>query len=807
MQPYVTVITAVRNAERTLPETLESLLGQTLTSWESIVVDDGSTDGSRAVAESYAARDPRFRVIDGPGVGVAAARNRALDEARGAYVSCLDSDDRLLPEGLARLSNAAGAGGAYGAVRLINADGSGAGWTYPPSVPVAGLDDFLDSNRFQPVGMLLSREALGRDRFREDLPVVEDYDLWLRLAERGVVWRAIEDEVGAYRLTPGSLSRRFADMARCQLRILGEAFERVRRVQATDPLHDVCAGIDASAGRARRILTLRVLECATSVVATATDGSGLDTAAGLIDECLGGEVSLDPAQVGSTTYWHVPHARCRAPSVWTEGSDAELSEICGRLGAWWSRCVERGWLSAEGLNEALFHLAGQTAQPQSVAAAIAQRVRTDRAVVLLGLGRNARAVAAALGSRGVKLYGRDDRVAGGSTAVIGGSAVEVLGGETPWDGEASYVMTPSEDEGFLASLPGGVEPIRFSEMQRAAGVEPLERLRRLWPGEVGTTIEAKPTWIGTQRVDRSDDEIERAIGVLREAGTRAVQRAGWHLQPNDFYTPLNEIEFLEQNRDLWADAHVPEGIDWRVDEQLGVMDEVCAHAGELSSVPGDAASAGEAWRGFHWENGFWQHFDAVAQYGLVRSRKPGRYVEIGCGYSSLLLASALERNAAEGAACEVVQIEPYPREELMERLPADWKRLRCVLQRAPLALFDRLEAGDVVFYDGSHCAKAGSDVNWFVFRVLPRLKPGVLVHIHDMFFPRDYPEAWMVERAQTWNEQYVVQALLMDSVRYRVELCNAMVSWAANERLAEALGGVQPASGSSLWLRIGEGRS
>src|SRR6185295_10158012 len=98
-----------------------------------------------------------------------------------------------------------------------------------------------------------------------------------------------------------------------------------------------------------------------------------------------------------------------------------------------------------------------------------------------------------------------------------------------------------------------------------------------------------------------------------------------------------------------------------------------------------------------------------------------------------------------------------------------------MLQRAPFELFEALGEGDVCFYDGSHVSRAGSDVNWFFFEVVPRLAPGVLVHVHDIFWPTDYPDQWIVARGQTWNEQYVLQAFLMYNRDFEPLVVNSAV--------------------------------
>jgi predicted O-methyltransferase YrrM len=299
------------------------------------------------------------------------------------------------------------------------------------------------------------------------------------------------------------------------------------------------------------------------------------------------------------------------------------------------------------------------------------------------------------------------------------------------------------------------------------------------------------------------DELRAALDVLQRADFKEVQRAGFHFQANDFYSPLNDCAFLDANRDLWTDAIEPAGIDWQVERQLAVAAEVAAFVEELRDVPDESDDPAV----FCWRNNFWNNADALVQYGLVRSRRPRRVIEVGCGWSSLLLARALARNAALGSPqTDVVQIEPYPRESLMASLPRHWQQHVSILQRAPLSLFDALQAGDVLFYDGSHCAKVASDVNWLFFRVLPRLKPGVLIHIHDIFLPGDYPEDWIFNRGQTWNEQYVAQAFLMHSDAYSVEISNSYLALRRPEEVRALYRGVQPAHGVSLWLRKHESR-
>ena len=305
------------------------------------------------------------------------------------------------------------------------------------------------------------------------------------------------------------------------------------------------------------------------------------------------------------------------------------------------------------------------------------------------------------------------------------------------------------------------------------------------------------------------DELDKALAIVAAADRREVIRRGYHLERRHFYTPLNDPDWLEANRDLWQPLLVPADIDWNVDAQLAVAREAAAHAHELADVPEheplDARDEGRAV--FHWRNAFFEGADALVWYGLLRSRRPARVVELGCGWSSLLMARALARNAGGDDSLSsrplATQTEPFPHARVFASLPAVWTHHPTPVQRVPLETFDALGPGDVLCYDVSHCARVGSDVTWMLFRVLPRLRRGVLVHFHDIFFPRDYPASWVLGRLQTWNEQYVVQALLMNSSAWRVVIANRLLADARRAELdvlyAPVLGS-QGVAGGSLWL-------
>jgi predicted O-methyltransferase YrrM len=311
--------------------------------------------------------------------------------------------------------------------------------------------------------------------------------------------------------------------------------------------------------------------------------------------------------------------------------------------------------------------------------------------------------------------------------------------------------------------------------------------RRVWRREpkaaTGAAVSATPS-----------QHIDDALGYLRTVPFQALQARGWHLQPNHYYSPLNDVHFLREHPELWHDRPLPAGIDWDLDGQVAVARELSAVYGELADVAARGPAVDMSSE-ITLINGSFSGADACAYYGVVRTRQPQRVVEVGGGWSTIFLAHALARN---DRPARITVIEPEPDPRLLARIPKDWDVQTSLLQFADLAAFEALAAGDVCFYDGSHVARAGSDVNWFFFEVLPRLAPGVLVHIHDIYWPDDYHDQWIYGDGLSWNEQYVLQAFLMHNQAYRVRLANHLLC-ALREDEVRAIYPAWP-DGGSVWL-------
>lgn len=282
--------------------------------------------------------------------------------------------------------------------------------------------------------------------------------------------------------------------------------------------------------------------------------------------------------------------------------------------------------------------------------------------------------------------------------------------------------------------------------------------------------------------------LRRAARQVLNASTLARQPL--YSPPGHFYSPVSSVSDSHRATAQLPTMSALDGLDLRADAQLELADVL----GPLwAEFPG-------SWRRYRPENRMYNLADGAVYHSVLRSFRPRRVIEIGSGFSS---AVALDLRDQERPDLELTFVEPYP-ERLFGLLEtADHCTItlfRTPVQDVPLDLYDQLEADDVLLIDSTHVSKAGSDVNWLFFHVLPRLRPGVLVHVHDVFFPFEYPEQWLAER-RSWNECYLLRAFLSFNTSFEIVLFS---SWLWEEHpevvgryLPEAVGG----GPGNIWLR------
>ncbi len=284
-------------------------------------------------------------------------------------------------------------------------------------------------------------------------------------------------------------------------------------------------------------------------------------------------------------------------------------------------------------------------------------------------------------------------------------------------------------------------------------------------------------------------------------------RHGFHLLKKHYYLPIPEEEDLNEAFQERRSAMV--GLDMNEAYAQDILQTVFPLYLEefRQSFPLHQSLSEQAQ--FHLINGSFMAIDAHVYYCFIRHFGPKTIVEIGGGASTMLAAAACQRNLEEtGRSPHLVVIEPFPIPRLKQASPNLLRLIEDKVQHVDLGLFTSLEAGDILFIDSSHALRAGGDVQLEYCEILPRLRPGVMVHIHDISLPKPYPGVYFDSQLY-WNEQWVLQAFMCFNSRFEV-------LWPGNHmmlRYPESVLAVFPeyhemrrsfpmAEPSSFWMRV-----
>src|SRR6478672_7395360 len=277
------------------------------------------------------------------------------------------------------------------------------------------------------------------------------------------------------------------------------------------------------------------------------------------------------------------------------------------------------------------------------------------------------------------------------------------------------------------------------------------------------------------------------------------ERHGFHVTPVHFYEPIPDTQSLPET--LWSQPSELVGIDMNDSMQLDLLrNHFSKFRGEYETIPAEPPP-GRLWP-FHGT-------DVLVAYCMVRHFQPRRIIEVGSGFSSVVLGQAAARNKSSALIC----IDPFPHEVVREsnRIPALQSLIEKKVQDVDVEFFSQLGSGDILFIDSSHTVKIGGDVNYLFLEVLPRLKAGVIVHVHDIFFPFEYRRDWTLEEFRFWTEQYLLQAFLAFNSEFEVLMANRYLAHKYPEDLKAAfpsLGKLKANSkqsiswgGGSFWMR------
>ena len=271
------------------------------------------------------------------------------------------------------------------------------------------------------------------------------------------------------------------------------------------------------------------------------------------------------------------------------------------------------------------------------------------------------------------------------------------------------------------------------------------------------------------------------------------ERHGFHVTPVHFYQPIPDTQSLPES--LWNRPSELVGIDMNDAMQLDLLrNHFPKFRHEYEQFPTEPT--GERGR-FYFNNGLFDGTDALVAYCMIRHFQPRLIIEVGSGFSSLVAAEAIARNENSALIC----IEPFPLDFLRQGFPGLHSLIEKKVEDIDLEFFSQLDSGDILFIDSSHTVKIGGDVNFLFLEVLPRLKPGVLVHFHDIFLPFDYRRDWVMDELRFWTEQYLLQAFLSFNSEFEVLMANSYLAHRYMEDFKAAFSNSPSWGGGSFWMR------
>lgn len=274
-----------------------------------------------------------------------------------------------------------------------------------------------------------------------------------------------------------------------------------------------------------------------------------------------------------------------------------------------------------------------------------------------------------------------------------------------------------------------------------------------------------PLWSIFQKINRKRKTW--LFDELHKRGYVAVRKA-------DFYSPLPIVEDIIKTQHRWNKPSALVGLEMDLEKLKRNWENLSAnYREEYEQLP-----PYEQIRNLGYGVGY-PRSDARTLYYMIRALKPKKYIEIGSGVSTYYTHLAAQKNESEGHSLSIKCIEPYPKPNFYKIQGIEMHKN--FVQDIPLTFFDQLESGDVLFIDSSHAAKIDSDVVYELLEIVPRLKKGVYVHIHDIPFPYNFPypaELYIFnkEEPQLWNEAYFVQAFLAFNNAFEIIQCMSYVN-------------------------------
>jgi len=242
-------------------------------------------------------------------------------------------------------------------------------------------------------------------------------------------------------------------------------------------------------------------------------------------------------------------------------------------------------------------------------------------------------------------------------------------------------------------------------------------------------------------------------------GTNHCLQWGSLPMPVHFYSPVPDLQDLER-RNVWDYKSSLVGIDLHPQGQIEFLLRLGQEFGHECNWPENPQA--DSYQ-FYTENGTFSFGCAASTHCLIRHFKPRHVIEVGSGNSSVVISNALIRNSKDSEEkIEYVVIDPYPQPLIKKGLPGMTELIKERVELLDMSFFDKLGKNDVLFIDSGHTVRIGSDVNYLILEVLPRLSPEVIIHFHDIGLPYEYPKVYATnpQFRVFWTEAYLLQGFL-----------------------------------------------
>lgn len=301
--------------------------------------------------------------------------------------------------------------------------------------------------------------------------------------------------------------------------------------------------------------------------------------------------------------------------------------------------------------------------------------------------------------------------------------------------------------------------------------------------------------------------LKSAYRKVHRGLREGTAKLGWNVYPvRDFYSPQPVFSEVSATRHLWDRPSEMVGVDYDLDRMQERLERLAATYGaEYGELPSyEEIKTKGLGPGF-------TVIDGMLLYFMIRDLKPRRYIEVGSGFSTYYSWLAVSRNRDEGAECDFGVVDPFPRERMKELSGIEVRPQ--IVQEVPLDYFAQLQAGDVLFIDTTHVLKVGGDVAYLFLEILPRVAPGVVIHVHDIHFPYNtpFPAEQYIFRTKWpsyWTEAMLLQAFLSYNADFEIFLSAPLLRFHREEVLASSLPGYRPVEVAdydthfgSIWLR------